>query len=70
MTGEHQDFKDSNVNNLVTSDQANISRKTGDGRREFDCERDLTQRGANLLDQDRLDFAEATKHLASGPANE
>ena len=24
----------------------------------------------NLLDQDRLDFAEAAKHLASGPASE
>ena len=30
----------------------------------------LTQQGVSLLDQDRLDFAEAAKHLASGLANE
>ena len=30
----------------------------------------LTQQGANWLSQDSLDFAEAAKHLASGPANE
>ena len=30
----------------------------------------LTQQGVNPLAQDKLDFAEAAKHLASGPANE
>ena len=30
----------------------------------------LTQQGVNLLDQDRLDFAEVAKLLADGPANE
>ena len=28
-------FNDANVNNLVTSDQTNIRRKTGDGRRSL-----------------------------------
>ena len=30
----------------------------------------LTQQGVNLLDLDRLDFAETVTHLTSGPANE
>ena len=30
----------------------------------------LTQQGVNLLDQDRLDFAEAAKHFVRGLANE
>ena len=30
-TGEHLRFKDSKVNNLLTSDQTNVRRKTEDG---------------------------------------
>ena len=62
-------FKDSNVNNLVTFDQTNIRRKTGDGRRSLILN-EMTQQSANLMAQDKLDFAEAAKHLASCPANE
>ena len=47
-----------------------LRQKTGDGRRSLISERDWTQQGVNLLDQDRLDFAEAAKHVASGLVNE
>ena len=45
-----------------------------DGRRETEDGvwfwTNLTQQGVILLDQDRLDFAESAKDLASGPAKE
>ena len=35
---EHLDFKDSNVNNLLTTDQTNFETKDGRRKKEFDSE--------------------------------
>ena len=48
--GRTPGFNDSNVNNLVTSDQTNIRRRTGDGRRSFIL---------NEIDATRCEFVES-----------